>query len=423
MSLLPRRRDRGRGHTSSATARRSTVNLGSPRCGGVCGLVMISTSRTGRSATIRRGRGGGVVAAGTSGSFARTWSTTSLPVAANRVAAPACRPFGSIVGPTNTGVGRAARFQPTEINCRVSARSRPASTSLATHPAGSMSPERRGAGGDPKLAALGRHGGPRGDPHATAGSPVVDRIPADSCGIVLRLHPQGSSISPRSTSIRFAPRGGSARRRPPGRAGLRHRRRRGGMRTTDCRPAPRRSTCPSGPAPAGIRGGRRIPPILYTARRSPAEGRPRASRTRGASEAIRRALKPMERSGRRSAGGSIASLDSGSARPVIPTTDSGSATTRRDGSGLDRRPALVRDRGPSRFPFSASSRGARMRECDTVRAAPQIRRGVSGRGPAEPARRRSAGWSDGWSGSRTGRPRRASPGASTNGSPVSPGSR
>ena len=172
--------------------------------------------------------------------------------------------------------------------------------------------------------------------------------------------------------------GGSARRPPPGRAELRHRSRRAGTRSETSawpcgarRPgdgaasragAPGRQANPADPAPRRAAEGRRPPPTL-----GDLDAR---------ADAISRALKPMERSGRRFREW----LDCISGLRVSEAGDPdhrfGFRYDERDGTGLDRRPALVRDR--HRRPDFLFLRFSRRPGCESTTTVPG--------GTADPAR-------------------------------------
>ena len=211
------------------------------------------------------------------------------------------------------------------------------------------------------------------------GSPVVDRIPADRCGFVPfgyslegEQHLAAFDIDPLAPIVvdqRGATRPGglgcdigaveqgSAPPSPPGPAAL---------DVPEVAPAPaassRRQADPADPVPSAPVAGRRPPPTLGDL---------------GArADAISRALKPMERSGRRFRRW----LDCISGLRVSEAGDPnhrfGFRYDERDGTGLDRRPALVRD--PHRRPDFLFLRFARRPGCESATTVPG--------GTADPAR-------------------------------------
>ena len=126
------------------------------------------------------GEGGGVVAAGTVGLVNSTVLDNIASVAANVGAGARLEAFGSIIGPADTSP-TGGQVQPTETNCRVSA-----STSFGYNFVSDDSCGLSGQGdavgsGDPMLEALADNGG-RGETRLpTPGSPVLDRIPVGQC--------------------------------------------------------------------------------------------------------------------------------------------------------------------------------------------------------------------------------------------------
>jgi hypothetical protein len=126
------------------------------------------------------GEGGGVLAAGTVGLTNSTILDNIGSVAANVGGGARLEAFGSIIGPADT-TPTGGQVQPTDTNCRVST-----STSFGYNYVSDDSCGLNGQGdavdsGNPMLEALADNGG-RGETRLPKpGSPVLDRIPVGVC--------------------------------------------------------------------------------------------------------------------------------------------------------------------------------------------------------------------------------------------------
>ena len=127
------------------------------------------------------GQGGGVQAAGDVGLTYSTIIDNIAPVAANVGAGEDLTAFGSIIGPANTEfVG--GQVQPTGTNCRVTTAESHGYNVVSDDSCGLAGPGDVIGGGDPLLGGLAQNGGLGETRLPEPGSPVVDRIPPEACG-------------------------------------------------------------------------------------------------------------------------------------------------------------------------------------------------------------------------------------------------
>jgi hypothetical protein len=126
------------------------------------------------------GVGGGVLAAGTVGLVNSTVLDNIASVAANVGAGARLEAFGSIIGPADT-TPTGGQVQPTETNCRVTASTSFGYNFVSDGSCGLNGPGDAVGTGDPMLEGLQDNGG-RGETRLPEpGSPVLDRIPAADC--------------------------------------------------------------------------------------------------------------------------------------------------------------------------------------------------------------------------------------------------
>ncbi len=126
------------------------------------------------------GQGGGILAAGTVGLVNSTVTDNIAPVAANVGAGEWLEAFGSIIGPPTTS-STGGQVQPTGTNCHASS-SRSYGYNVISDRSCGLGDPTDVVGAIPQLGALLDNGG-LGETHAPLpGSPVLDRIPAASCG-------------------------------------------------------------------------------------------------------------------------------------------------------------------------------------------------------------------------------------------------
>ncbi len=126
------------------------------------------------------GEGGGVLAAGTVGLVNSTVLDNIASVAANVGAGARLEAFGSIIGPADTSP-TGGQVQPTETNCRVTASTSAGYNFVSDDSCGLEGPGDAIGSGDPMLEALADNGG-RGETRLPLpGSPVLDRIPVGQC--------------------------------------------------------------------------------------------------------------------------------------------------------------------------------------------------------------------------------------------------
>ena len=296
------------------------------------------------------GVGGGIFAAGDLGLAYSTVLDNVAPVAASIGAGDELAAFGSIIGPANTGP-LGGQAQPTETNCRVST-----GASAGYNFISDDSCKLDGLGDvvdapDPMLDSLQDNGGLGESRMPEAGSPVVDRIPADLCPAT----PFGYSFEGEQHLAQFGidplARVGSDQRgaaRPQG-------------ANCDVGAVERGSAAAAQPGPSvelSVPKVAKLPPGALSGA-NPGSG-PRSKSSRGSPlgriqarvEAIARALTPMTRSAKRFRQW----MRCVSWLPVSeygdPDHGSGYAYDEKDGAGLDRRPALaVNTRGRPGYIF------------------------------------------------------------------------
>jgi len=126
------------------------------------------------------GEGGGVQAAGDVGLTYSTIIDNVASVAANVGAGEDLTAFGSIIGPANTEP-LGGQVQPTETNCRVTAAESHGYNFVSDDSCGLAAPGDVIGGGDPMLGGLADNGGLGETRLPEPGSPVVDRIPPGAC--------------------------------------------------------------------------------------------------------------------------------------------------------------------------------------------------------------------------------------------------
>ena len=325
------------------------------------------------------GVGGGLFAAGELGLVHSTVIDNAGSVAANLSAGDGLMSFGSIIGPANI-TPQGGQVQPTAINCRVGAVASAGYNFVSDHSCGLRASTDLEDAPDPQLAPLADNGGAGETRMPDATSPVVDAIPIEAChpspfgySFEGEQHLAAFAIDPLALVV--ADQRGAVR---PGGQGC-------DIGAVE-RGAP--SPAPSGPTSLDVPAVAPVPRAIARKRTAgPADlARGGADPGRGAgsrldrldarADAISRALKPMERSGTRFRRwlGCVTPLRVSEFGD--PDHRFGFKYRELDGGGLDRRPALARDRdGRPDFMFLEFSR----REgCDSAETVPG--------GTADPAR-------------------------------------
>jgi hypothetical protein len=303
----------------------------------------------------------------------------AAPVAGSLAAGEGLMGFGSIIGPTNTGT-LGGQVPPTEINCRVESAISAGFNYTSDHSCGLGASTDVEDAPDPLLGPLADNGGPGETRMPSASSAVIDAIPLGAChpspfgySFEGEQHLGAFGIDPLAPVV--ADQRGAIR---PGGAGCE-------IGAVEQGPAPANPPGPVGldvpemaPASPPTSARRRTDsgdPATDAAARI-GRARPTPERLDARADAISRALVPMERSGRRFRKW----LDCISGLRVSEFGDPdhrfGFRYDERDGSALDRRPALARD--PHRRPDYLFLRFSRRPGCESATTVPG--------GTADPAR-------------------------------------
>ena len=322
------------------------------------------------------GEGGGVFAAGRIGLVDSTVVNNVAPAAASVGGGEELLAFGSVIGPPNTEP-LGGQVQPTDANCRVSSVSSGGYNFASDDSCGLDRSSDVANGPDPLFGGLYDNGGFGETLLPSDASPLLDRIPSDRC----RVKPWGYSLEGEQHLEEFGidpvarvttdqrslarPQGGGCDIGAVERGSA-----------DSARPGPRmRLTVPEiakgrPPAPIYTDAGAEAsggPAALGTKRR--ASGRSTLERVRAQLASVARALKPLNQSTKRFHHWMRCVSQ-------IPVSEFGDPDHRfgylydeRNGTGLDRAPALAIDRGAGR-PDYIFLRFARRQGCDSAATVP-----------------------------------------------------
>jgi hypothetical protein len=334
--------------------------------GGIWARSDLFVSNSTISNNYAEGQGGGVLAAGNVGLVYSTVLDNIAPVAANVGAGQELMAFGSVIGPANTEPF-GGQVQPTGTNCRVISSSSSGYNLVSDGSCGLAGPGDVVGGEDPMLAELGDNGGLGETRVPLPNSPALDRIPVGDCsfapfGYALEGEQHLGAfgidpLAPVTTDQRGVGRAqgegcdvgavelGSAP--PPAPASLPEPRAPEGEGAPTSEPDGQEGPIPASTTPEPM--ARETAPTLAPRQR----GRGRSVGARGARsqvgamerrvDFIERRIEIMERIARRY-------RQFGRCLTRVPVSEYGDRDHRfgfhydeRDGTGLDRRPALARD--------------------------------------------------------------------------------
>jgi hypothetical protein len=319
------------------------------------------------------GEGGGLFAAGRLGLVDSTVVDNVAPVAASIGGGEELMAFGSIIGPPNVEPF-GGQVQPTETNCRVSASQSGGYNFASDDSCGLDRATDVVNGPNPMLGGQHDNGGFGETRMPAAGSPVLDRVPVDRC----RVKPFGYSyegeqhldqfgIDPLArvtTDQRLA-------RRPYGGACDVGAVERGAVPPVLAPGPTMRLTVPDVAKAPPPRPSRAAPksetPALSAKRR--ATSRTRLGRVRVQMRAIARMLKPMERSTRNFHQWMRCVSEVPVSEYGDPDHRFGYAYDEKNGTGLDRRPALAIDER-ARHPDYRFLKFSRRKGCDSATTVP-----------------------------------------------------
>ncbi len=312
------------------------------------------------------GVGGGLFAAGELGIVNSTVLDNSAPVAGSVASGDGLTSFGSIIGPTNTG-SLGGQVPPTEINCRVGAVESAGFNFTSDHSCGLAGSSDIEDAPDPELAALADNGGAGETRMPAATSPVNDAIPIETChptpfGYSFEGEQHLAAFALDPLALVVADQRGAVR---PSGQGCE-------IGAVEQGMAP---SAPPGPPSLDVPEVAAVPDEIASELTDPADGAVAARRLAGSrledlqarAARIGRALKPMERSGRRFRRwlGCITPLRVSEFGD--PDHRFGFRYDELDGGPLDRRPALARDgRGRPDFLFLNLSRRPKCKSAATV---------------------------------------------------------